>query len=86
MYSRIFPFGTLGGDHVNSISVSERGVATTFSGFSGYRRLGVVGRNVVRTGVVGSGVVVGGGVVGGRGSPVLMNTNSRRLIILSVIP
>lgn len=69
MYSRIFPFGTLGGDQVNSISVCESVRATTFSGFSG-TGLGVVGCGVVLTVVVGFGVVGGVGVVTGRGSPV----------------
>ena len=68
MYSRIFPFGTLGGDQVNSISVSESSWATTFSGFSG-TGLGVVGCGVVLTAVVGFGVGGGVGVVTGRGSP-----------------
>ena len=69
LYSKIFPFGTLGGDHDNSISVSESARATTFSGFSGTFAFGVVDCCVVLA-VVGSGVVVGGGTVTGRGSPV----------------
>lgn len=74
MYSRIFPFGTLGGDQVNSISVCESVRATTFSGFSGTGLgvvgCGVVGCGVVLTVVVGFGVVGRVGVVTGRGSPV----------------
>lgn len=61
MYCKILPFVTDGGAQVNSISVSERARATTFSGCSGTRGLGVV--------PVGSGVVVGAGVVVGIRSP-----------------
>ena len=67
-YSRIFPFGTRGGDQVNSISVSESARASTFSGLSG------TGFDVVCDVVlvldVGFVGVVGDGVVTGRGSPV----------------
>lgn len=66
MYCKILPFVTDGGAQVNSISVSERARATTFSGCSGTRGLGIV---VVMTVVVGSGVVVGAGVVVGIRSP-----------------
>ena len=66
MYCKILPFVTDGGAQVSSISVSERARATTFSGCSGNRGLGLV---VVLTVVVGSGVVVGAGVVVGIRSP-----------------
>lgn len=69
MYCKILPFVTVGGAQVNSISVSERARATTFSGFSGTRGLGVVDCGVVLTVVVVSGVVVGEGVVVGIRSP-----------------
>jgi len=70
MYCKILPFVTTGGAQVNSISVSERARATTFSGCSGTRGLGVVDRSVVLAVVVVSGVVVvGAGVVVGIRSP-----------------
>lgn len=69
MYCKIWPFVTAGGAQVNSISVSERARATTFSGCSGTRGLGVVDRCVVLAVVVVSGVVVGAGVVVGIRSP-----------------
>ena len=79
VYLRIFPFGTVGGDQVNSISVSERARATTFCGFSG-TGAGVVDRNVVTTVVVGSGVVVGGGVVTGRGTPASKSISNLKIL------
>ena len=72
-YSRIFPRGIPGGDQVNSISVSERTCAATFSGFSGKDPANVGGRvDWLLLFRVGAGGVVAG-VVTGRGSPAREN-------------